>query len=98
MLSISNFIRSTLGTRDGSAIAPDDYTTTSQNLVIAPGDTSKSMIIPIVNDGLTEGLQSFSLDLTTTNNNQISIQRSSALVLIEDDDSMFNLLHSQHLF
>ena len=79
-------IYSELRTRDGSAESPNDYTVTSQNLEIAPGDTNKNMIIPIRNDQLTEGAETFFLELTTTNNNQINLGRNFAVVLIQDDD------------
>lgn len=44
------------------------------------------MIIIIVNDQLTEGSENIILELTTTNNGQIDIGRSAAVVLIQDDD------------
>jgi hypothetical protein len=87
-------IYSELRTRDGSAESPNDYTVTSQNLEIAPGDTNKNMIIPIRNDQLTEGAESIILELTTTNNNQINIGRSSAVVLIQDDDGKIFYFYS----
>ncbi|CAB4009565.1 partial, partial [Paramuricea clavata] len=77
---------SVLSTRDGSAVNPDDYLPATQNLVIVPGENSKSMIITIVNDQLTEGSENIILELTTTNNGQIDIGRSAAVVLIQDDD------------
>jgi hypothetical protein len=86
LLSTLIFIHSVLSTRDGSAVNPDDYLPATQNLVIVPGEKSKSMIITIVNDQLTEGSENIILELTTTNNGQIDIGRSAAVVLIQDDD------------
>ncbi|XP_028415054.1 FRAS1-related extracellular matrix protein 3-like [Dendronephthya gigantea] len=75
-----------LKTDDETAENPDDYTSISEELVIAPGDQSKTVKIFLKNDRLTEGTENIILDLTTTNKKQISILKSSALLLIQDDD------------
>jgi chitinase len=48
-------------TKDGSATAPADYAATSGTLTFAPGERSKVVEVPIVNDKLSEGDETFSL-------------------------------------
>lgn len=43
-------------TRDGTAIAPEDYTATSGNLTFHTGDQEQSFTIPITNDAIAEAL------------------------------------------
>ena len=54
--------------------------------MIVPGDSVKNLPVVIRDDQLTEGIESFGLQLSTTNANQIAIQRNTALVIIRDDD------------
>jgi hypothetical protein len=51
-------------TRDGSATAPTDYTAASGVLSFAPGETSKSISIPLLRDGTYEGSETFTLVLS----------------------------------
>ena len=78
-------------TVDETAENPDDYTSISEDLVIAPGDKSKIVKITLEDDRLTEGTENFILQLTTTNRKQVSIEKSSAIVLIQDDDGSIRL-------
>jgi chitinase len=48
-------------TKDGSATAPADYAATSGTLTFAPGERSKVVEVPIVNDKLSEGDETFTL-------------------------------------
>jgi hypothetical protein len=51
-----------------------------------PGEDHKNVTIAIKDDQLTEEPENIIVELTATNTNQISIERSSAIVLIHDDD------------
>src|SRR5262245_60823472 len=42
-------------TANGTATAPADYASTTGTLTFTPGETSKSISVPLVNDGITEG-------------------------------------------
>ncbi|XP_028399458.1 uncharacterized protein LOC114522881 [Dendronephthya gigantea] len=78
---------STLTTRNGAAVSPGDYEAKTQSLFIVPGQNSPiEARITVNDDQLTEGNENFILELSTSNANQISIGRSTAVVTIEDDD------------
>ena len=62
-------------TADGTATAGSDYEATSGTLTIPPGVTSRSIIIPTVNDNLEESVETFSVDLSNP---------SSGVVIIDD--------------
>lgn len=51
-------------TNDGTATAPSDYAQTSGTLTFAPGVTTHSILIPIVNDGIPEVEESFTVTLS----------------------------------
>ena len=51
-------------TRDGTATAGEDYTFTRGTLTFAVGDTEKSVEVPILDDALDEGNETFTLKLT----------------------------------
>lgn len=68
-------------TEDGTAKAGLDYTATAGTVTFAPGETTKTISVPIVTDSIREGSESFALKLTsgeTTNN--------VANATINDDD------------
>ena len=75
-----------LRTADETAENPEDYISIAQNLVIMPGEENKNVTISIQNDQLKEGPENIIVELSTTNTNQISIGKNSAVVLIQDDD------------
>ncbi len=53
-------------TSPGTALAPSDYTTTSGTLTWAAGDMSpKTILVPLVDDGIIESSESFSLTLSS---------------------------------
>ena len=55
-------------TRDGTALAGTDYTATSGVLTFAPGETSKTIRVPIVNDSpaVYEGPEAFTVELSAS--------------------------------
>jgi len=73
-------------TVDGSAVAGSDYTPVNGTLSFAPGETSKTISLPIVNDAVTETEETFGLNLSNAVN--AIIETSSATVTIQDDDTV----------
>ena len=51
-------------TADGTATAGSDYTATSGTLTFQPGDTSKTVSVPITNDSLDDGGETLTLTLS----------------------------------
>ncbi len=78
-----------LSTFDATALAGEDYQATSTTLNFAPGDTSQSTEITIINDDLVEtDVESFQVALSTQETNpDISVRTLRSNVSITDDDS-----------
>ena len=72
-------------TANGSATAGSDYTSGSGTLTFNPGDTVKSFNIPIINDTVLEGDETFTVAFS--NAAGASLATSSITVTIEDNDS-----------
>jgi hypothetical protein len=77
-------------TIDGTAKAGLDYTASSGTLAFAPGETSKNIIVPVVDDNVYEGGETFSLKLSNPSNPSGNIvyflSPESAVVAIIDSD------------
>lgn len=71
-------------TMDGSAVAGSDYWPLSGTLVFEPDDTTQTIFIPVMDDGLVEGDETFTLKLSGAVG--ASITASSATGTITDDD------------
>ena len=57
-------VRVSYATADGTATAGEDYTATSGTLVFVAGETSKTVRVPILDDGHDEGAETFLLRLS----------------------------------
>jgi VCBS repeat-containing protein len=55
-------------TSNGTATAGADYTASSGSLTFAPGVTSQTFTVPILNDGTYEGAESFTINLSAPAN------------------------------
>ncbi len=71
-------------TRDGSARAGADYTAVSGTLSFAPGETARTVEVPVLDDLLHEPTESFSLVLSAANG--AALVRDAAVATILDDD------------
>ncbi|MCG8426016.1 MAG: ASPIC/UnbV domain-containing protein, partial [Chromatiales bacterium] len=60
----SEEVRVDYSTIDATATAPDDYTAVSGTLILAPGETSGQVQVPIIDDALSEGMETFTLQLS----------------------------------
>jgi ribosomal protein L24E len=70
-------------TFDGTATAGWDYTTQSGELTFAPGETEMTFTIPIVSDGVDEGPETFTVELTPL---QPGVRGVAGEVTITDED------------
>jgi len=75
-------------TSDGTASQRADYTFNSATLQFAPGDTSKTLNISVVNDVFVEGNETFFVTLSNPSPNFVVGSPSSIAVTITDDDSV----------
>jgi hypothetical protein len=78
-------------TSDGTATAGSDYTATSGTLTFAPGQLSKTFTVPIINDNIFEGNETFNLTLSNATGGAIVVSPSSMVVTIQDNESTPNI-------
>jgi Calx-beta domain/FG-GAP-like repeat/Domain of unknown function (DUF4214)/FG-GAP repeat len=71
----------------GKASARCDYVTTAGTLTFMPGDTSKTITIPIVDDSYAEGLESFSLTLSNLTGPSVTFGRPTVGIAINDNET-----------
>ena len=76
----------TYATSDGTATAGSDYTATSGILTFAANQTSKTFIIPVINDTTVEGNETINLTLSNPTGGAALGAQNTALVTISDND------------
>jgi len=74
-------------TSNGTATAVSDYTAQSNTLTFAPGDTSKTFQVPIIQDSLDEADETVNLALSNVSTNASLGTPSNAVLTILDDDN-----------
>ncbi|MBE7416662.1 MAG: tandem-95 repeat protein [Ideonella sp.] len=73
------------GTANGSATAGADYSAASGTLTFAPGTTTQTITVPITNDALFEGNESFTVTLASPTN--ATIADGTGVGTIVDNDA-----------
>jgi len=76
-------------TNDQSAFNTSDYTLTAGTLTFDPGEQSKTIMVPLVNDpDIVEGNETFVVDLTNLQGNGVNVMltENQATVTILDDE------------
>jgi hypothetical protein len=63
--SASQTISANFATADGTAVAGTDYTATSGAVTFAPGETTKSIAVPVVGNTVFESTETFALNLSS---------------------------------
>jgi len=71
-------------TTDGTATAGSDYTATSGQLVFAPGETSKTVAVPIIGDTAMEPDETLSLGLSSPVNAQLGDATATGTITNDD--------------
>ena len=79
-------------TSNGTASAGSDYTAAAGTLTFAPGETAKTVVVAIADDGLTEPTEDFALGLS--NATGTTIADGSAVVVIGASDAAASSLPS----
>jgi len=75
-------------TSNGTATAPSDYTATSGSLTFAPGTTTRTITVPIGDDGVYEALERFNVDLSGAVNATIADTRGVATISANDNPTL----------
>ena len=75
-------------TSDGSALANVDYLATTGTANIAAGGTETTVTVPLVNDGLIEGVENFTLILSDALNAHIAKPTAQATIIDNDYPSL----------
>ncbi|MEX8495276.1 Calx-beta domain-containing protein, partial [Sphaerotilus sp.] len=72
-------------TADGIAKAGSDYVAVDQVLTFAPGETTKTILVPITNDNIFEGKEDFVVALSAPTNATVLATSASVTTLIADE-------------
>ena len=75
-------------TADGNARAGADYTSTSGTLTFAVGDTSKTVAVPVLDDGIDEGSETMTLRLQSPSPTRVKLADAEATGTINNTDPM----------
>ena len=72
----------------GNAFARCDFATSVDTLTFAPGDTSKTFAIPIINDSIAEGSETFGVTLSNVTGGATLGSPSTATITITDNEGV----------
>lgn len=73
-------------TNPASATPGADYTSVSGVATIAAGETSVSINIPILNDGLSESTETFSVSIVSIDNGTLLFPRTTTIKILDDEN------------
>ncbi len=79
---------------NGTATAPADYDNTPITVNFADGETSKTVAIPIVNDAIAEGNETFTLNLGTSSDYQLGDISTTTVTIIDNDTAGVTITQS----
>jgi hypothetical protein len=81
-------------TQDGTALAGQDYLAATGSLTFAPGEVLKTIGISILGDGVEEGNESFSLQLSNASGAPITKATANSLLVNDDYTPGFGISNS----
>ena len=79
-----NAVTVSYATANGTATSPVDYTASSGSLTFAPGETSKTIAVPVVGDAVMEPDEVFSLGLSNASNATIGDPQGIGTIVNDD--------------
>jgi hypothetical protein len=77
-------------TANGTATAPADYATTSVDLTFTPGQVSKQVVVPIVNDTVDEPNETFTVTLSAASGAALADPTGLGTIVDNDRDGAFS--------
>ncbi|HEX6288526.1 MAG TPA: Calx-beta domain-containing protein, partial [Herpetosiphonaceae bacterium] len=77
-------------TSDGTATAGSDYTASTGTVTFAPGETSKTVSIPLLEDGLLEGNETFTVSLSNPGNAGLGTPATATVTISSNDAITFS--------
>ena len=77
-------------TSNGTAIAGQDYVATSGTVVFNAGETTKTISIPITDDGLSENNETFSITLSNSVNVSLGSPKTAVITIIDNETVQFS--------
>ncbi len=80
----ANTVSADLETTDGTAISPDDFTSTLSTLIFVPGQLTQTITIPVNFDTIFEGSEFLSLALSNPVNATLGLDNAT-LAIVDDD-------------
>ncbi|MCF6325342.1 MAG: hypothetical protein L3J89_13655 [Gammaproteobacteria bacterium] len=88
----SNTVTVDYTTSDGTAIASEDYVSKNGTLSFAPGETSKTVMVDVIGDVITEFDETFQLILSKPVNADLSNNAAGMATIIDNDIDLTALL------
>jgi glucose/arabinose dehydrogenase len=73
----------------GTALTNSDFQATSGTLNFASGESSKTIMIPIINDAIGEANETFTLRFSNSVGVGLNLQNSTEITIIDDDPGSF---------
>ena len=86
--ALSDTVTVRYATSDGTARAGDDYTATSGTLAFAAQETSRSVSVPVADDGHDEGAETVTLTLSSPSPSRVKLADATATGTINNHDPM----------
>ena len=96
-MSSSETITVDYATADDTAIASEDYALSSGALTFQPGELSKTVVVPILDDSLMEDDESFTITLTNAVGAPIDSEIGTATIQDDDPDLAGDSVSSAHV-
>jgi hypothetical protein len=85
--SSTNTVQVNFSTANGTAIANTDYTPVTGTITFNPGETVKSVLVPIIGDATVESDEAFFVNLSSPSNATLSDAQGQAVILNDDSPS-----------
>ena len=78
-------------TADGSALAGSDYTASNGTLTFIPTDIEKTFIIPILEDTIYEGDETFTIALSNPTHATLGTPSEAVITIMDNDEALADL-------